>query len=56
MTDSDLNRLITAVETDNEEHFHGNVREGIVDALEELRDARETLEEIKDAIGWVVPG
>lgn len=55
MTDSDLNRLITAVETDNEKHYHGDAREGIVEALKELRDSRETLEEIRGAMGLVVP-
>tara|TARA_R110000744_G_scaffold333450_1_gene438851 strand:- start:12158 stop:12319 length:162 start_codon:yes stop_codon:yes gene_type:complete len=47
MTDDELNRLITAVETDNEEHFHGDAREGIVEALKELRATREQLEEIR---------
>ena len=56
MTDNELNRLLTAVETDNEKHFHGDAREGIVEALKELRDARETLEEIRDCLGLVDPG
>lgn len=55
MTSDDLNRLITAVETDNEKHYHGNPREGIIEALKELRDTREQIEEVKDVLGLVSP-
>lgn len=55
ISDDQLNRLITAVETDNEKHYHGDPREGIVEALKELRDAREQLEEIKDVLGVTTP-
>lgn len=55
MTDDELNRLITAVETDNEKHFHGDASEGIIEALKELRGTREQLEEIKDVLGVVKP-
>lgn len=46
MTDDELNRLITAVETASKEHYHGNLRVGIVEALKELRDTREKIEEV----------
>ena len=55
MTSDELNRLITAVETDNEKHYHGDAREGIFEALKELRDTREQLEEIKDVLGVASP-
>jgi hypothetical protein len=50
MTDQDLQRLITAYETDNDVHFHGDTREATIDALKELQTARETLAEIADLL------
>lgn len=58
----DLYRLRTAVETGEDRFYHGDVREGMLEALEELAEAREQLaeareqlEEIKDVLGVTTP-
>lgn len=55
MAKVDLDRLKTAVETGEDKFYHGDVREGMLEALEELAEAREQLEEIKDVLGVVSP-
>jgi hypothetical protein len=49
----DLERLSTAILTNKPEFYTGDVREGLIDALEELTEAREKLAEIRDALGPV---
>lgn len=55
MAKVDLDRLKTAVETGEDKFYHGDVREGMLEALEELAEAREQLEEIKDVLGLTTP-
>lgn len=55
MAKVDLDRLKTAVETGEEKFYHGDVREGMLEALEELAEAREQLDEIKDVLGVTTP-
>ena len=55
MAKVDLDRLKTAVETGEDKFYHGDVREGTLEALEELAEAREQLEEIKDVLGVTTP-
>jgi len=50
MQTSDLNRLVNAVETDKPELYHGDMREGLLEALKELVELKETLQEVKDLI------
>jgi hypothetical protein len=50
MQTSDLYRLINAVETDNPELYHGDIREGLLDALKELVELKDTVQEIKNLI------
>lgn len=44
MAKVDLFRLKTAVELNDDKHYLGDVREGMLEALEELLEAREQLE------------
>jgi hypothetical protein len=53
MAKVDLARLKTAVDTGNSDLYHGDVREGMLEALEELAEAREKLAEIQ---GVLTPG
>ena len=55
MAKVDLQRLKSAIETGNKELYHGNFNEGIIEALHELAEAREQLEEIKEVLGVTVP-
>lgn len=55
MAKVDLDRLKTAVETGEDKFYHGDVREGMLEALEELAEAREQLDEIKDVLGVTTP-
>ncbi len=55
MAKVDLDRLKTAVETGEEKFYHGDVREGMLEALEELAEAREQLDEIKDVLRVTTP-
>lgn len=55
MAKVDLDRLKTAVETGNTDLYHGDMREGMLEALEELAEAREQLDEIKDVLGVTTP-
>ncbi len=55
MAKVDLDRLKTAVETGEEKFYHGDIREGMLEALEELAEAREQLDEIKDVLGLTTP-
>lgn len=55
MAKVDLGRLKTAVETGEDKFYHGDVREGMLEALEELAEAREQLDEIKDVLGVTTP-
>lgn len=50
MQTSDLNRLVNAIETDKPELYHGDMREGLLEALKELVELKETLQEVKDLI------
>tara|TARA_R110000787_G_C13443392_1_gene446692 strand:+ start:15303 stop:15464 length:162 start_codon:yes stop_codon:yes gene_type:complete len=50
MQTSDLNRLVSAIETDKPELYHGDMREGLLEALKELVELKETLQEVKDLI------
>lgn len=45
--DGDLNRLINAVETDKPELFHGDMREGLLEALKEFAQLKETVQDIQ---------
>lgn len=47
MQTSDLNRLINAVETDKPELYHGDMREGLLEALKEFAQLKETVQEIQ---------
>lgn len=55
MAKVDLDRLKTAVETGEDKFYHGDIREGMLEALEELAEAREQLDEIKDVLGVTTP-
>ncbi len=55
MAKVDLDRLKTAVETGEEKFYHGDIREGMLEALEELAEAREQLDEIKDVLRLTTP-
>ncbi len=55
MAKVDLDRLKTAVELNDDKHYLGDVREGMLEALEELAEAREQLDEIKDVLGVTTP-
>lgn len=55
MAKVDLARLKSAVETGNSDLYHGDVREGMLEALEELAESRDQLEEIKEVLGVTVP-
>lgn len=50
MTDADLQRLITAVQTGNDDAYHGDVKEGVIDALNELQQTREKVTEVQDIL------
>ena len=50
MGEDNLNRLITAVETGEHIFYHGDVREGVIEALKDLRIAQEQIGEIKDVL------
>lgn len=50
MIDADLQRLITAVQTGNDDAYHGNVKEGVIDALKELQETREKITELRDIL------
>lgn len=43
---NDLNRLVTAVETGDHNYYHGDVRDGVVAALKELVEIKETLDAV----------
>ena len=43
--------LKTAVYTGDHKYYHGDVREGVLEALDELKEAREQLEEIREVLG-----
>lgn len=47
MQTSDLNRLINAVETGKPELYHGDMREGLLEALKEFAELKETVQEIQ---------
>lgn len=47
--------LKTAIDTGDHRFYHGDVREGVLEALDELAEAREQLEEIKDVLGLASP-
>ena len=55
MAKVDLARLKTAVELNDEKHYLGDMREGMLEALEELAEARDQLDEIKEVLGVVTP-
>ena len=46
----DLARLKSAVDTGNKDFYHGDIREGMLEALEELAEAREQIAEIKEVL------
>lgn len=50
MNTSDLKRLINAIETDKPELFHGDMREGLLEALKEFAQLKETVQEIEQLI------
>lgn len=50
MQTRDLNRLINAVETDKPELYHGDMREGLLEALKEFAQLKETVQEIEQLI------
>lgn len=50
MQTSDLNRLINAIETDKPELYHGDMREALLEALKELAQLKETVQEIEQII------
>ena len=50
MAKVDLERLKTAVDSGNSELYHGDLREGTLEALAELAEAREQLAEIKEVL------
>lgn len=50
MQTSDLNRLVNAIETDKPELYHGDMREGLLEALKELVELKRLLQEVKDLI------
>lgn len=47
MQTSDLNRLINAIETDKPELYHGDMREGLLEALKEFAQLKETVQDIQ---------
>ncbi len=47
--------LRTAIDTGDHRFYHGDAREGVLEALDELAEAREQLEEIKDILGVASP-
>lgn len=50
MMNSDLDRLINAIETDNPELYHGDIREGLLKALKEFAHLKETVKYIEQLI------
>lgn len=50
MDEDKLNRLITAIETKQKTFYYDDIREGVLDALKDLREAQEQLGEIKDVL------
>lgn len=50
MTNDDLNRLLRAVETGDRSYYHGDTKVATVEALKELREARETLEDLRGVL------
>lgn len=55
MAKVNIERLKTAIDTGDHRFYHGDVREGVLEALDELAEAREQLEEIKDVLGLASP-
>lgn len=50
MKKQDLLRLITAIETNNPDHYHGDLNDGILDCLKELSELKDTLEEVRELL------
>jgi len=48
MTELDLRTLKTAIETENSTFHHGDFKKDLVDAIDELIEAREKLEEVAE--------
>ena len=43
----DLYRLITAIDLGDAKGYHGDIRDGLLDCLHELREMRETVESVE---------
>lgn len=44
---NDLYRLITAIDLGDAKGYHGDIRDGLLDCLHELREVRETVEAVE---------
>lgn len=45
MTNDNLRRLIEAIRTGNPKLYHGDIKEGTIEALKQLEDLREILDD-----------
>ncbi len=50
MDTADLYRLLSAFETGRKDAYHGDINEGVVDALKELIETREKIAEVKSIL------
>ena len=50
MTNVELERLLRAIESGDHKYYHKDVREGVVEALKELIEARDTLEDLRGVL------
>lgn len=46
----DILKLIAAFETDDKTYYHGDIRADTIQALKELIELRETIDEVKDVL------
>jgi len=50
METSELLKLIAAFETDDNRYYHGDIRADTIQALKELVELREKIDEVKDVL------
>ena len=46
----DILKLIAAFETDDKTFYHGDIRDDTIQALKDLIELRESIEEVKDIL------
>lgn len=50
MSKQDLLRLINAIEMNNPDLYHGDLNEGVLDALKEFSELKDKVEEVRDLL------